>query len=278
MTAPYQLLPDLTAEEFAALKADIADRGVLVPVEYDESGHILDGHHRVRACTELGIAEWPRITRSGMTEVEKRAHVRALNLHRRHLSVEQRRALIADAIREAPERSDRQIAASLQVSHPTVSKVRSGLETAGEVEPASTTIDTLGREQPRRRIPVHYIQPPDRPRDDPSGLLLVAKRTLEEYPTKRGASDPRPARFQVVTAPEVPAQANTPHEVVKALRAIDRGFSAVEAIDPRTAAKYHPANDRDFAAARMMKMIAWMTDFVAAARPGSHTPPASTES
>jgi ParB-like chromosome segregation protein Spo0J len=87
-----QLFPDLTVEEFAELKADIARRGeVLVPVELDEQGAILDGHHRVRAWTELraeGIAvrDYPRIIRPGLSEPEKRAHVRAVNLLRRHLN------------------------------------------------------------------------------------------------------------------------------------------------------------------------------------------------
>lgn len=47
------LLPCLSEGEFEALKADIAARGVQVPVEYDEHGNILDGHHRVCACQEL---------------------------------------------------------------------------------------------------------------------------------------------------------------------------------------------------------------------------------
>lgn len=41
----YQLLPDLTEEEYEALKADIAERGVMVPIELDEQGNVLDGHH-----------------------------------------------------------------------------------------------------------------------------------------------------------------------------------------------------------------------------------------
>jgi hypothetical protein len=32
----YQLLPPLSEDEFASLKANIEARGVLVPVEYDE--------------------------------------------------------------------------------------------------------------------------------------------------------------------------------------------------------------------------------------------------
>jgi len=35
MSARYQLLPELTNEEFAALRDDIAERGVMVPVEVD---------------------------------------------------------------------------------------------------------------------------------------------------------------------------------------------------------------------------------------------------
>ena len=90
-TVSYQLLPDLVPEEYEALKADIAARGVMVPVEYDEQGNILDGHHRVRACEELGIKQWPRMTRVGLSEEEKRNYVRALNLLRRHLTEEQLR-------------------------------------------------------------------------------------------------------------------------------------------------------------------------------------------
>jgi ParB-like chromosome segregation protein Spo0J len=91
MTAPYQVMPALNAEDFEALKTDIEARGVVVPVEYDEHGNVIDGHHRVRACEELGITTWPRIERRGLTEEGKRAHARALNLARRHLTQAQRR-------------------------------------------------------------------------------------------------------------------------------------------------------------------------------------------
>jgi len=91
----YQLLPPLSEEEYNALKEDIAKRGVLVPVEYDEDGNILDGHHRVKICEELGIKNWPSIVRIGMSEEEKTEHVLALNLDRRHLTREQRRELVA---------------------------------------------------------------------------------------------------------------------------------------------------------------------------------------
>ena len=56
-SGPYQLLPPLSAEEYAALKADIAARGVQVPVEVDEAGETLNGppsaRHRRRAGDRL---------------------------------------------------------------------------------------------------------------------------------------------------------------------------------------------------------------------------------
>src|SRR5690606_33236568 len=94
VTERYQVLPELSAEEYEALKADIAQRGVQVPVEYDEDGNILDGYHRVRACRELGLDDWPRVVRRGLTEEQKVEHALALNLHRRHLTREQRRELV----------------------------------------------------------------------------------------------------------------------------------------------------------------------------------------
>ena len=49
MTAErWQLLPPLTDEEYASLKADIAAQGVLVPVVLDAaSGEVIEGHHRL---------------------------------------------------------------------------------------------------------------------------------------------------------------------------------------------------------------------------------------
>src|SRR5690606_12121044 len=95
VTERYQVLPELSAEEYEALKADIAQRGVQVPVEYDEDGNIRDGYHRVRACQELGITDWPKVVRRGLTEEQKIEHALALNLHRRHLTREQRREVVA---------------------------------------------------------------------------------------------------------------------------------------------------------------------------------------
>ena len=132
MNKPYQLLPPLTEDEYAALKADISERGVLVPIEVDEDGAILDGHHRRQIADELGL-DCPIIIRKGFTEAEKRSHARALNLHRRHLNRAQKRTLIAEELTENPTESNLQIATRLGCSDVTVGKIRRELGLTGEI-------------------------------------------------------------------------------------------------------------------------------------------------
>jgi ParB-like chromosome segregation protein Spo0J len=190
---PYQLLPPLAADEYAALKADIAERGVQVPVEYDEHGNVLDGHHRIQICVELGIAQWPRLVRHGLSEVEKRSHARRLNLHRRHLDQAQRRALITDELRDAPAASDRAVAAGLGVDHKTVATVRAGLEATGEIPQLDARKGRDGRE---RRI-VQFV--PSTP-GEKKGLSLSARYLNERDRTayREGARSLDPFAFRHV--------------------------------------------------------------------------------
>src|SRR5690606_11977547 len=129
----YQLLPPLSAEEYAALEASIVEHGVLVPVEYDEDGNILDGHHRVQVCESLGLVDWPRFVRKGLSETDKRRLARELNVSRRHLTAEQKRSIIADQLRETPSISSRAIAALAGVDPKTVSALRPRLREGGEI-------------------------------------------------------------------------------------------------------------------------------------------------
>lgn len=128
--APYQVMPPLSADEYEALRADIAEHGVRVPVDVDEHGAVLDGHHRVSIAAQLGVDCPTRIV-DGLSEDSKRGHALAVNLARRQLTREQKRDLIAAEIEHRPEDSDRAIARRLQCSPSTVGTVRlSKLDTA----------------------------------------------------------------------------------------------------------------------------------------------------
>lgn len=80
----YQLFDPLRPEEYELLKGDIAKRGVQTAIDVDETGAILDGHHRAAIAAELGI-ECPRIVRTFASEREKREHVLMANMARRQL-------------------------------------------------------------------------------------------------------------------------------------------------------------------------------------------------
>ena len=146
----YQVLPDLPPEQFEALKADIAERGVIVPVLVDEFGAILDGHNRARACRELGINDYPVDVRSGLSEVEKRALARELNVLRRHLSRDQVRALIAEQLKDTPDWADRRIGQKLGVDHKTVAEARARLLATGEIAQFDKLLGMDGKERPIR--------------------------------------------------------------------------------------------------------------------------------
>lgn len=85
MTRPYQILPDLTSDDFRRLKESILERGVQVPVVVDEDGNIIDGHHRAMIADSLGV-EYPKVVRTGLNQSEKRILAAELNIARRHMT------------------------------------------------------------------------------------------------------------------------------------------------------------------------------------------------
>lgn len=133
-TNPFQLMPDLPAWEFEALKESIRQHGVLVPVVRDENGTLIDGHHRSRACEELGIRNVPTITLAGLTDEQKRDHSLMLNLVRRKITRKQLRTIIAAELRRQPDLSNRWLAEIVGSTKNTVESVRRDLLARGEID------------------------------------------------------------------------------------------------------------------------------------------------
>lgn len=92
--AVASLFPDMSAEEFAALKSDIEANGQREPIWLHE-GRIIDGRHRYRACSEL---KRQPITRDWDGKGSLVGFVVSLNLHRRSLTSSQRAAIATDAL------------------------------------------------------------------------------------------------------------------------------------------------------------------------------------
>ncbi len=93
------LFPAMSADEYAALKADLAAHGQHEPV-WTWQGQIIDGRHRYRACIELELkpntCEW-----DGQGSLV--AFVVGLNLHRRHLSSSQKAMIALEVERQLAE-------------------------------------------------------------------------------------------------------------------------------------------------------------------------------
>lgn len=151
----FQVMGALSKEEYEALKADIAETGVVVAVVEDTGGDVIDGHHRVRAWTELrdegyDTPDYPREVRSDLkTNAEKRELAWRLNMQRRHLNKAQKQDMIARKLKESPDWSDNRVAKLLGVSWLTVNTVRLELEETSQIERLERLVGSDGKSRHR---------------------------------------------------------------------------------------------------------------------------------
>ena len=170
----YQVFPELTPIEYEALKGDIAQRGVLVPIDVDEKGEILDGHHRVRAWNELQeggieVPSYPKIIRAGLTEEQKRNHARSLNVLRRQLSKDQRDQVMLDMRKDGM--SYRQIAEVTGVSNQTVMRTIESTAPFGAVEMPDVITGKDGKQRQAKQRTGMFV---------PGDEVVIEPRAAEE--------------------------------------------------------------------------------------------------
>jgi hypothetical protein len=139
------LCPEMTPEEYAALREDIREHGqrndaVLL------CGKLLDGRHRQRACKELSIELQCCELEPGTDPV---AYVLSVNLHRRHLSRKQRNDLIKKL--RAMGKTCQQIATATGVDKATVSRVVANATT----ESPATVRGKDGKKYPTKKRRKH---------------------------------------------------------------------------------------------------------------------------
>ncbi|WP_157225316.1 MULTISPECIES: ParB/RepB/Spo0J family partition protein [Gordonia] len=146
-------MPPLTADERAELEESIRINGVQVPILVSTDGTIVDGHHRDEIARKYNL-HCPR-TVSDKGEQELRGLAFSLNLHRRHLTREQKRQIVAESIKADPHLSDREHAKRTGASPSTAGAVRRDLEESGQVSNLDSRVSGDGRvrpaTQPRRQ-------------------------------------------------------------------------------------------------------------------------------
>ena len=80
-----KMLPKMSEEEFTEMKASIKTEGQHYSIIANEDLEVLDGHHRFKACTELGIEPDFEVRHFEDKLLEKKFVIEA-NLRRRHLN------------------------------------------------------------------------------------------------------------------------------------------------------------------------------------------------
>jgi hypothetical protein len=177
------LFPRMSPDELRALGQDIRARGLTDPITLirqprrrpDGTLHVadyelvlLDGINRLDAMQGAGF----KLVRDGKldptlghkalgleplsgggyaeldADVDPFAFVISRNIQRRHLTIQQRRDVIAKLLAADPSRSDRQIAEMIKVDHHKIGRVRKEEEDVGKIPHVETRTDSRGREQP----------------------------------------------------------------------------------------------------------------------------------
>jgi ParB-like nuclease domain len=153
------LFPLMSEAELKELAEDIKKNGLLEqPVFYRDRELglcVLDGRNRLDACELFGrqtvdSGGLPKVgvIRDPSRSFDPLTFVLSKNVHRRHLTAEQRRELIAKVLKAKPDASDRSIAKQVKADHKTVAGVRREAEGRGEIPHVETRTDSKGRAQP----------------------------------------------------------------------------------------------------------------------------------
>jgi hypothetical protein len=199
-----ELFPPMSESELRELGEDIKKNGLTSSIVLFE-GKLLDGRNRLDAIELLRIeysflggtdpAKWHGLytlpnqrAKSGRRDSgvslfsyfggDPYAFVLSANIHRRHLTTEQKRELIVKLLKAKPEQSDRQIAKQTKTSPTTVGTIRKKAEATGDVSKLDTRTDTKGRKQPsvKPQKPAKATAPRDIALDGFSALPMELDR------------------------------------------------------------------------------------------------------
>jgi len=152
------LLRPLTDREQTDLRKSIRKRGVVVPVIVDDGDGVIDGANRLRIAKELDLSNVPTTVLAHLTDDERKALALSLNTDRRHLTQEEKREAVAQALKAEPEKSNRQVAAEVGVDHKTVAAVRAEQESTGEIPQLDETVGADGKARPVKPKPIDTIR------------------------------------------------------------------------------------------------------------------------
>jgi hypothetical protein len=244
---PYaENYPLLEEKEYDLFKADVAARGVREAVKYrvvNGEKEYLDGRNRVQACKDMRVT-WPE-ERVEVADDQVEQFIDSLNLHRRHLTQDQRKARVAILLQRG--QSTRQAAEALRVSHSTVQRDAADLESTGTNVPVDRNRSVVGKDGKRRKARTAARRtgtpaPKKKPKPllcercqrvgvtkDCPGCAEVRKPTKERQPGDDTDEEEAAAKEEWLDAAgePVPAKASIAFERAKQLAAICRQIDEI---------------------------------------------------
>jgi len=231
--------PAMSADDFAALTADVKANGQREPIIVFE-GMVLDGWHRYRACNDLGVKPQQF---SFPADKDPVAFVLSQNLHRRHLTASQRAsAVVACSEWQPPNmrkgrgepssplaKTNAEMAKAAQVSDKTIKDAKAahkaGLGDA--VKAGALTVKEaaqVARGKPEKPPKTQVAKPPKRelpqaPASDPADDLAEAQHTITDLAKENEELRDRIAIEAMDSSEEEKTQAV---ETIRELRALVR--------------------------------------------------------
>lgn len=217
----YQTMPPLATDDRDALERSIRTHGIHTPIIVDESGAIIDGHHRHEISQRVGV-ECPQIIRSGLDEAAKVALSISLNVDRRQLTREQKREIVARSIKAEPTASNREHARRTGADDKTVAAIREALTESAEIPHFEKRTD------PRTGNPT---QPASKPSNVVTLKTKKTEETTESYDAGTGEIIDPPARAFIAAAVESDQTIQDKRYLVEFYKAITKAddFLALDA-------------------------------------------------
>jgi hypothetical protein len=167
-----ELFPLMSPDELKTLGADIVQNGLTSTIAVWRTDskaplYLLDGRNRLDAIemvtgkpVEIGtpsIAAGDKfLATDRVIELDGRSadpwvYVVSANIHRRHLTAEKKREIVAELLKANPQRSNNATAKIAKVDDKTVGAVRANLERRSEIPNVETRTDSKGRQQPAKK-------------------------------------------------------------------------------------------------------------------------------
>jgi hypothetical protein len=188
-----ELFPIMPLDELRALGEDIKKNGLREDVAILDD-QLLDGRNRLDAMELVGIKlvtrdgqiEWANVPSRKVKGVDPVTFVISKNIRRRHLSSEQKRDLVTELLKATPEKSNREIAATVKVDHKTVAAVRVAKERTGEIPQLTKTV---GKDGKQRKAPART----ERPKKDEVPAVVAGDRAEARAQENKRAPPTQPA-------------------------------------------------------------------------------------